>query len=222
MAWGMKNLLICIFGSSIMEGRIGVEDPQERWYNLFQQALSRAYPDTCFPIVNSAVGGESTREIMRRFDRDVLAYAPAFCLFMVGGNNHDCQRPDRILADGELQSLLEDFVSRLPPQTRPVGVVLNPVVDEWHFATRHPAFATYLATFGGSLDASLNPERELARAFFTRHGWPYLDLYARMAHDPRRYIVSQDGIHLNRDGHALFAQHMAELMRRILPATSGA
>ena len=61
MAWGMRNIHICLFGSSIMEGRIGVHDPEDRWYNVFQRLLSRAHPDTCFPIINSAVGGESTR-----------------------------------------------------------------------------------------------------------------------------------------------------------------
>ena len=97
MVWGMKNIVTCLFGSSIMEGRIGVDDPLDRWYNVFQRLLSRAHPDTCFPIINSAVGGESTREVMCRFDRDILPHDPDFCLFMVGGNNHDCQNPNRIL-----------------------------------------------------------------------------------------------------------------------------
>ncbi len=220
MAWGMKNIVICLFGSSIMEGRIGIEDPQERWYNLLQQHLNRAHPDTCFPIVNSAVGGESTREIMQRFDRDVLAYHPDLCLFMVGGNNHDCQRPGRILAPDELPSLLNDYATRLPDKTKTIGVVLNPVVDEWHFATRHPAFRDYLAQFHGSLDASLQPERDLARAFYARQGWPCLDLYKAMSANPRRYVLPQDGIHLNREGQALFARQMAERIESIFPLHS--
>ena len=133
-----------------MEGRIGVADPQDRWYNALQRLLSQAHPDTCFPIVNSAVGGESTREILARFDRDVLPYRPDFCLFMVGGNNHDCQRPERILAEGELETLLDRFVARLPTRTRTLGVVLNPVVDDWHFATRHPAYQEHLAAFAAA------------------------------------------------------------------------
>jgi lysophospholipase L1-like esterase len=219
MAWGMKNTVICLFGSSIMEGRIGVEDPQDRWYNLFQRMLSRAYPHICFPIINSAVGGESTREVMSRYDRDVLAYHPDLCLFMVGGNNHDCQRPSRILAEGELQSLTESFAERLPAKTQPVGVVVNPVVDDWHFATRHPAYRDYLATFGGSLDASLNPERDLARAFYTGHGWPYLDLYALMADDPGKYVLREDGIHMNKTGHELFARTLFELVSGLVQSS---
>ena len=216
MAWGMKNIIICLFGSSIMEGRIGVQDPNDRWYNVFQRLLSRAHPDTCFPIINSAVGGESTREIMHRFDRDILSYGPDFCLFMVGGNNHDCLNPQRILAEGEIQRLLENFVSRLPAKTKPVGVVLNPVVDEWHFATRHPAYKDYLESFHGSLDASLNPERAVARAFYRQHGWPHLDLYALMSDDPKKYVLSEDGIHMNLAGHALFAQEMFHLVDGLL------
>ena len=164
MAWGMRNIVICLYGSSIMEGRIGVADTQDRWYNVFQRLLSRAHPDICFPIVNSAVGGESTREVMSRFDRDILPYNPDFCLFMVGGNNHDCQNPSRIPAEGELPALLESFVARLPKKTRPVDLVLNPVMDAWHFAARHPAYREYLASFGGSLEASLNPANGLASA----------------------------------------------------------
>lgn len=216
MAWGMKNIVICLYGSSIMEGRIGVDDPQDRWYNIFQRLLSQSHPDICFPIINSAVGGESTREIMVRFDRDILRHAPDLCLFMVGGNNHDCLNPSRILAEGELQSLLDNFVKQLPEKTKTVGAVLNPVVDEWHFATRHPAYKAYLAEFGGSLDASLNPERELARAFYKHHNWPYLDLYELMADDPARYILEKDGIHMNKTGHDLFARKMHELVLKLI------
>lgn len=216
MAWGMRNVVICIFGSSIMEGRIGVKDPLDRWYNILHRKLSHTYPGVCFPMINSAVGGESTREIMGRLDRDVLAHQPDLCLFMAGGNNQDCQNPSRILAEGEFQSLLGDFVTRLPAKTKVVGAVLNPVVDAWHFATAHPAFKDYLATFGGSLDRSLNPEREAARAFYAQHHWPYLDLYTLMSDDPRKYVLREDGIHMNRMGHELFAQHMFPLVSSLL------
>ena len=216
MAWGMRNILICLFGSSIMEGRIGVDDPTDRWYNIFQRLLSREHPAMCFPIVNSAVGGESTREIMSRFDRDILPYKPDFCLFMVGGNNHDCQNPERILVEGELQILIESFTAKLPGKTKPVGVVLNPVVDRWHFATGHAAYREYLAPFGGSLDASLLPEREFARTFYIRHKWPYLDLYTLMSENPEKYVLREDGIHMNKTGHSLFARKMFELINGLM------
>jgi hypothetical protein len=157
MAWGMKNIVICVSGSSIMEGRIGVEDPLDRWYNIFQRLLSRRYPEICFPIVNGAVGGASTRELMGWFDRDILP-----------------------------------------------------------FATKHPAYQDCLAAFGGDLDASLNPERQFARAFYVQHGWPYLDLYALMSDDPGKYVLREDGVHLNKTGHELFAREMFEVVSGLL------
>ena len=201
-----------------MEGRIGVEDPRDRWYNLLQQRLSCAFPDTCFPLFNGAVGGESTREIMQRLDRDVLARNPDFCLVMVGGNNHDCRNPHRILVEGELENLMERFARKLPKTTTPVGVVLSPVVDEWHFASQHPAYRDYLLPFNGSLDAALNVERDKARTFYRQQGWTCLDLYALMADRPADYVLPQDGIHMNQSGHAFFAKTMFECMQTLLRA----
>lgn len=199
-----------------MEGRIGIEDPLDRWYNVFQRLLSRAHPEICFPIVNSAVGGESTREIMSRFDHDILPHNPDICFFMIGGNNHDCRNPSRILVAGELQALAASFVARIPRKTKTVGVVLNPIVDDWHFASKHPAYRDRLAQYGDSLDASLNPDREFARSFYTEQDWPYLDLYTLMIHDPEKYVLPQDGIHMNLTGHALFAQKMFEIVDKLM------
>ena len=203
----MKNIVFSIFGSSNMEGRIGAERAADRWYNRLQASLSEHFPDTCFPFFNGAVGGESTRECMARLDRDVLACNPDFCLYMVGANNHDCTRPQRILAEGELLRLMNDFAARLPAGTQPFGVVLNPVVNEWHFATKHPAFREYLERHGG-LDEALETEREMFRGFLREHRWPSIDLYHLFAPDPGKYILHEDGIHLSPAGHALFAEEM--------------
>ncbi len=211
MAWGMKNVVISIFGSSIMEGRIGADKASERWYNVLHAMLSERFPETCFAIINAAVGGESTRECMARFDRDVLAYNPDYCLFMIGGNNHDCERPGRILAEGELEALMGDFAARLPGKTAPIGVILNPCVNEWHFATKHPAFREYLGRFGG-LDQALEIERDKFRKFIRARGWPSLDLYKLFESEPGRYILREDGIHLSKAGHRLFGEKMFELL----------
>ena len=105
----MKNVVISIFGSSIMEGRIGADKVADRWYNILQAKLAERFPAICFSIINGAVGGESTRECMARFNNAVIAYNPDYCLFMIGGNNHDCRHPERILAEGELEKLMDKF-----------------------------------------------------------------------------------------------------------------
>ena len=215
MAWGMRNITLCIFGSSIMEGRIGADKASERWYNILQARLSERFPEICFPIVNGAVGGESTRECMARFDRDVLAYNPDYCLFMIGGNNHDCALPERILRDGELEQLMAEFAERLPKKTTPIGVIINPCVNEWHCVTKNPVFQEYLKQYGG-LDEALEIERDKFRKFIRKHNWHSLDLYKLFESDPGKYILHGDGIHLSKAGHELFAVKMFELMERAI------
>ena len=75
MAWGMKNVVIALFGSSIMEGRIGVEKVSERYYSILHRKLSERFPEVCFSIINGAVGGWSTRELMNVFDDKVQKYS---------------------------------------------------------------------------------------------------------------------------------------------------
>lgn len=213
MAWGMKNIVISVFGSSIMEGRIGVDDPMDRWYNILQCKLSRRFPEICFPIVNGAVGGESTRECMLRFDRDVLAYSPDYLLLMIGANNHDYSNPARIVAMPELRSLTETLIERLPAKTKVAGVVIGPVINQYHGITMNPAFAEPLKKFGG-LDQMMEPEREFFRDVIRRNRWPSIDLYKLFQNDPERYVLTSDGIHLSPEGHALFGEEMFRLLEK--------
>lgn len=213
MPWGMKNIVLSVFGSSIMEGRIGVDDPMARWYNVLYAGLSRRFPEICFSIVNGAVGGESTRECMARFDRDVLAYSPDCLLFMIGGNNCDYSKPERLVPMSELRTLTDDLVRRLPAKTKGIGAVIGPVINKYHWITGHPAFAEPLKKFGG-LDEMMEPERELFRNLLLKNRWPFLDLYELFRNDPERYILTSDGIHLSPEGHLLFGREMCRLLEK--------
>ena len=106
MAWGMRNLKISIFGSSIMEGRIGVNCAADRYYSILQKKLSERFPEVCFSIFNGAVGGWSTRELMTHVEEYVLDYSPDYCIVMFGANNKDLSNPARVLKEGELEQVL--------------------------------------------------------------------------------------------------------------------
>jgi lysophospholipase L1-like esterase len=215
MAWGMKNITLCLFGSSIMEGRIGADKASERWYNILQAKLSERFPAICFPVHNAAVGGESTRECMARFDRDVLSVNPDFCLVMFGANNNDMSRPERVLKPGEFEAHMADYLQRIPSKIRNVGVILNPVINEFHFVTKHPAWEEMRNNYGG-LNEYLELERESFRSFIKANDWFMLDLYKLIEHDPKKYILHMDGIHLSKAGHELFALKMFELLERAI------
>ncbi len=215
MSWGMRNIVISIFGSSIMEGRIGVEKAEDRYYNILQRKLSEEFPEVCFAVVNGATGGWSTRELMEGFEENVLRFAPDYCLVMFGANNHDQNNPERILKDGELQELMNEFERKLPVACRRIGVICSPVINSFHFVTHDPAWQPLLQQYGG-LDEVMEIEREEARKHFSRQGCPVLDLGKEMRRDMNKYILACDGIHLSPEGHKFFAEALFEIMKQVI------
>lgn len=209
--WGMKNVKMVIFGSSIMEGRIGAESPEMRYYMQFQRLLTNHFPETCFSLINGSIGGESTRELMEKFDSLVLKHNPDYCLFMPGANNNDVSQPSRMLRDGELENLMEEFERRLPSSCQRIGVVFSPVIDKYHSTYDDPTWAEYLQAHGG-MNNSIQPERIASRLFFEKYGYPYLDLYELIQADPEKYLLHEDGVHLSPAGHRLFAEKLYELL----------
>ena len=220
MAWGMKNRTIQLFGSSIIEGRIGVERAADRWYELMRSRLCELFPDTCFAVYNGAVGGKNTRELMAKFDRDLAGHTPDICIAMFGWNNWRMNLPpERRVSISELEELMADFPKHLPEQTRCIGVISQPLIDAWHESFSDPAYDPVRAEYGG-VDAYHDREREAARNFFRRRGIPFVDLQKLMAGEPEKYIV-RDGIHLSAAGHRLFAAAMVEAVAAILRDGNG-
>ena len=210
----MKNIKISLFGSSIMEGRIGAAAAAERYYNILLSKLSERFPHICFSIFNGAVGGLSTRELMERFDDNVLKYAPDYCLVMFGANNEDQEHPERILQDGELEHLMSAFEAQLPVECRRAGVVLNPVIDKLHYTYAHPVWQKILRAHGG-FNNMLDLEREKARNFYRSHNYPVVDLAELMSEAPEKFICN-DGIHLAPAGHRIFANALFEVLEQSL------
>ena len=183
---------IVAFGDSITEGVIGIK-PEENWLRLLQTKLGdRAV------TINAGVGGNSAREAMARLEKDVLARDPDVVLIEFGGNNHDPNRPERQVKDDEFRAHLETFRARLPAGCRVIAVTFPPIKDEWHAYGRHAAFPK-------GLDAAMEPQREILRAFARENGWAILDLHARMM-PMRDEVLLRDGVHLNPKGQRVFAE----------------
>lgn len=210
----MRNIKIALFGSSIMEGRLGVEKVSDRYYSILHNMLSERFPEVCFSICNGAVGGWSTRELMKNFQEFILQYMPDYCIVMFGANNNDLANPQRCLGEGELEILMEEFEKRLPEKVQRVGVVLNPVINECHMTRVHPAWQEANKKWNG-LDEMLEPERESARSFYRKYTYPVIDLSILMREEKKKYVCG-DGIHLTKEGHKLFAEELYIVMEGLL------
>ena len=216
MAWGMKNYTIQLFGSSIIEGRIGVNTAAERWYELMRSQLCEQFPATCFAIYNGAVGGESIRELMSHFDRDLEGHSPDLCIAMFCWNNFVMDADMKhFVPVAEQRKLMEKFAERLPKRTKVVGVISQPMIDSCHHSYHNHAYDDIRSKYG-SLNAFHDIERNLSRAFFIERNIPFLDLTAVMGSEPEKYVLTSDGIHLTPEGHRLFATEMCLMLEDIL------
>ena len=120
---------IVAFGNSITEGRAGGITPEQNWLTLLSKKLGGD-----FEFFNAGVGGNSAREAMARFERDVLSRDPDVVLLEFGGNNHDPapERKARRVSDSEFRSLLEKFKAGLPAKCQVVMITFPPVINEQH------------------------------------------------------------------------------------------
>lgn len=212
----MKNIVISLFGSSIMEGVAGASTPGERWYSVLHRMLSDRFPDICFSIVNAAVGGESTRELMAHVDRDVFSRNPDYCLCMFGWNNDDVLKPGRRVFPDELQELMDEFTKLAQDANcTPIGIVTNPVLEEFHFCSRVPEYKAINDPAGG-MDAYHDWERDMSRRHFEAHCWDYVDLYKLMLDRKYDFMLHSDGIHLTVEGHRFFAEKVFECLEKLV------
>ena len=190
---------IVAFGDSITEGKTGVT-PDQNWLLLLGKKLGPRYE-----LFNAGVGGNSARDAMARFEKDVLARDPDAVLLEFGGNNNDPRNPDRQVDDAEFKRHLLDFSSRLPENCKVVMITFPPIIDEQH------AWSVLIP--GGKVDVQLDPQRQIVRGFAAENGWPLLDLYRLMY--PRRYeLILPDGVHLNPAGHVFFAEAVYQLLKQ--------
>ncbi len=194
---------IVIFGDSIAEGRTQIE-PHESYFLQLQQE----FPQHSF--INAGVGGNSTREMMMRYEHDVIAQQPNLVIFEPGGNNHDPRKghEHRQVNDAEFVQLLEKFRSGLPENCRVVIVTFPPIINEQH--------QFYPLVPGGKLNEKLQTQREIIRHVALENKWVLMDFYQQMY--PHRYdLILPDGIHLNPSGHRFFAEKIIETLKNNFP-----
>lgn len=80
-----QELTIVAIGSSSTEG-VGASDPAGAYPARFAAALKRQWPRLPVRVVNKGIGGEDAHQMLARFERDVLTYAPQLVIWQVGSN----------------------------------------------------------------------------------------------------------------------------------------
>ncbi len=165
-----------------------------------------------YPVVNRGIAGDRLdvdgRGVYRRLDVSVFALAPAYIMLESGTNDlGELWRTDR----PRLQEIVAKYertvaeVRRRLPET-PMDLV--------------SVFPTRGAYAGMSpLTAELNPYVERTAE---RHGCGYIDLYATLVDDDGlcRAAYTDDGLHLNDEGYAVWAEALHPRLDKVFSTQS--
>ncbi|MFA5204150.1 MAG: cellulase family glycosylhydrolase [Lentisphaeria bacterium] len=214
----LPKITVVGFGDSITQAVTRMPDINKRWLKILEKNLSTAFPQYSFNVINSGIGGNSAREAMARFDKDVLAYNPDYVLLQFGGNNNDPKNPSRRVPPDEFNSLLKKFKDSLPSKTRVIVITFPPVIKEKHIYWKTPEYRDYIeqsvATMGGE------KFRELTRNFADENGFPLYDLGRELTNRGRidgsdKYTLD-DGVHLTAAGNQVLADGIFDLMKNML------
>jgi len=215
----MQNITIVGFGNSITEAKVSLPDETKRWLNILKRKLSETFKDREFNVVNSGVGGNSTREAMARYERDVLAHNPDYVILEFGGNNNDENKPARRVSFDEFIELLCKYKRGLNPKTRTITVTFPPVYENRTRAEQYPSCASYLELFNKRQDR-LQHFRELSKKFALDNGWPVYDLYAELGRLSKsggweKYTLP-DCVHLTEAGNSVLAEGVFQILKEML------
>lgn len=80
-----QPLTIVAIGSSSTEG-VGATDGASTYPAQLAVALRQCWPNLAVQVINKGVGGEDARQMLARFETDVLPYKPQLVIWQVGSN----------------------------------------------------------------------------------------------------------------------------------------
>ena len=116
---GGQSMTIVAIGSSSTAGA-GASSPAMSYPSRLEVELKALFPRADIKVVNSGVNGEESRDMLARFERDVIQHNPDLVLWQVGSNSVLRDRP---LA--EANASLREGLKRLNAAKADV-VLINP------------------------------------------------------------------------------------------------
>lgn len=161
----------------------------------------------------SGVCGELTGEMVARFRRDVLDYQPGYVAILGGTND--------LGWNASPQEIMRNLV-KMYEQTRALGGVPIPVTVPSIRVEDSAGSVEGQAWVADHLNRRIRLN-QLIREYTTANGMVCADLFTATA-DPSdkqlAAIYSNDGIHLTTAGYRLFAEQVAQVLKRLLSVPS--
>lgn len=204
-----SELLIVGLGDSITAATTGNWPAEDRWLNRAEAGLRALFPRRKIAAINSGVGGNTSREGLARFEKDVVAHAPAAVLIEFGGNDATME-PDRHVTPDEFVRNLAVMSARCREiGAQPFFLTFPPLVDLWH-----PFWPDEPFREKGGKDWTIEAYREATRRAAEGGDALMIDIdFALRVAMRRTGVASQimpDGVHLNPGGNLTVALAVIE------------
>jgi acyl-CoA thioesterase-1 len=185
---------IVAFGSSNTDRRIhGLH-----WFDWCDLGIKQTYGRVAHSI-NAGTGGDTTRDLLRRWDEDVALYQPHAVFITIGGNDAN---PEKDLGADEYRANLHTLVRRV----RALGAV--PILQTY--------YAADLAGLGELYASNFQRNMRIIREVAGAEGCELVDHHARWEPVRLQYPhvfagLMIDALHINSLGNAIMG---LDLIRR--------
>lgn len=194
------TLSIVAFGSSSTYGT-GATSPGRAYPEQLALRLAERLPGVRVTVVNRGVAGETTADMLKRLDRDVLGQRPDLVIWQLGSNEALQRRPV-----DEFRTLAETGLARLAAAHADV-VLMEP--QQMAAAVPDAVVAAYV---------------QAVRALGQAHGLPVVRRYDLMrawaggSRFRQAGLLGPDAIHMTDDAYACLARSVTDGLLAARPA----
>lgn len=172
-----------------------------------------------FTVLNKGIAGNSSQDLVKRLDRDVLAENPDLVILLVGSN--DMINSKKFVSYPAFRANYERLLTKLQAQDIDVLVLSPPPVDTGYVFQRHDR-----KLFREAPNSKLDSLNRLIRQLAQGRQVHYLDLYGafRQQGSPSRQVQSllvneansgiADGLHPTRQGYQFMAAEIYRYLKQ--------
>ncbi|OHB52691.1 MAG: hypothetical protein A2Y12_03275 [Planctomycetes bacterium GWF2_42_9] len=204
-----KQIKIVAFGDSITAA-VGL-GTEQKWTSLLEKKLNSHKKNIHWTVVNSGIGGNTSREGLMRFEKDVLSFQSDIVLVQFGGNDAGTVA-DRAVSVEEFKHNLNIMYEAI--KTQMMLLSYPPIIDDWHSDGKSVRYAAY-----GGFDRYVELYRQAARDFCREKNVKIIDIETALRKACKEFstqeIVMKDGIHLTAKGNEIICQTVYNDLKKV-------
>lgn len=166
--------------------------------------------------LNAGIAGHTSREGLRRMEKDVLSHQPDVVVVFFGTNDLRVDAPKKYVELDEYKLNLEKMIRGCRARNAKVILCTLPPIESKTYFKRHEQ---KLFDDVGGLGQLVKNYRDAAADVAQQAEVPLVDLNQLLKDDPR--WLSKDGVHPSKEGCRIIAKHIGSAVSTLLKKQEG-